>query len=483
MRCDWRGNLLSRARHLPLLAAGLLFGAAGCVQGPNYSRPVVEVPSSYRFSTSGEVRVSSAWTGSWWHELDDPRLDALVAEALAKNRDLEVATARVDEFAAILAGTKAQAYPQIGYDLTGTRSRASEEKIPSIVSPLSTTFSALLSASWEIDLWGRIRRETEASRANLLATEEARRGVILTIISSVVSSYVTLLDLDERLRIAQATLEGRRRWVELFRARLNKGYISDFEMAQAEAEYEATAAAIPPLKQAIATQEDALSVLLGRNPGAIVRDRTLDTIRLPRIPAGLPSDLLSQRPDILQAEQQLVASNALIGAARALYFPRVSLTGIAGFASSALRSLFSGPAHTWTFTGDVAGPIFTGGGIVAANRQAEARRDQSLALYQKTIQDAFRDVDDSLAEIQNSYETQESLSRQVQSLQEGLRLATLRYDNGYTDYINVLDTERGLYNAQLSLTEARGDRYRAVVSLYRALGGDWVPQQSASVRE
>lgn len=463
-------------------AIALGVSLSGCVQGPNYSRPRVEVPPAYRFSTIDETEQARLAKDAWWREMGDPKLDALVAEALASNRDLKVATARVAEFDAILLGTKAQAYPQIGYDLSANRARASEDKIPSFVKPLSTTFSALLTASWEIDLWGRIRRETEAAKANLFATEEARRGVMLTLISSVISSYVTLLDLDERLRIAEVTLDGRRQWVDLFRARLKRGYISDFEMTQALAEYESTAASIPDLKQAIATQEDALSVLLGRNPGAITRDRTLDTLRLPTVPSGLPSELLVQRPDILQAEQQLIASNALIGVARALYFPRITLTGVAGFASSALKNLFSGPSRTWSFTGDVAGPIFTGGGLTSANRQAEARRDQSLALYEKTIQDAFRDVDDSLAEVQNSHELQETLARRVVWLQEGVRLANLRYDNGYTDYINVLDTERGLYNAQLSLTQARGDRYRAVVSLYRALGGDWL-QQPPSARQ
>src|SRR3954470_3440297 len=264
-------------------AAVLLCFATGCVQGPNYTRPPIAVPSAYRFS-SPELRAQSETAiGDWWIHMGDKQLDSLVQEALANNRDLRVATARVNEFAAILEGTKSQAFPQIGYDLSANRARASEEKIPSFVDPLSSTFAALLTASWEIDLWGRIRRETEASRANLLATEEARRGVGLTIISSVIAGYVTLLDLDERLRVAQATAEGRRQSVALFRARLKRGYISDFEMTQAEAEYESTLAAIPGLKQAIATQENALSVLIGRNPGPIVRNSGFDALHLPRI--------------------------------------------------------------------------------------------------------------------------------------------------------------------------------------------------------
>jgi multidrug efflux system outer membrane protein len=453
-----------------------------CVQGPNYSRPNVAVPAAYRVQINPAVASAAPSIAPWWHQLGDERLNALVAKALASNQDLKVATARVDEFAAILAGTRAQAIPQVGYALSASRSRASEEKIPAFVDPLSSSFGSLLSASWEIDLWGRIRRETEASRANLFATEDARHGVILTLISSVVIGYVTLIDLDERLRVAEATVEGRRQSVELFRARLERGYISDFEMRQVQAEYESTLAAIPVLKQAIATQENALSVLLGTNPSPIARSHGLASLTLPIVPGGLPSDLLTQRPDIRQAEQQLVASNALIGAARALYFPRISLTTAAGFASSALGSLFSGAARTWTLTGDVAGPIYTGGGITAANRQAEARRDQSLAAYEHTIQNAFRDVDDSLANVRHTDELEQTLDRRVQFLGDGVRLAVLRYENGYSDYLDVLDTERGLFNAQLSLTEARGDRYRALVGLYRALGGDWLPSP-ASIRQ
>ncbi|MFL6733886.1 MAG: TolC family protein, partial [Sphingomicrobium sp.] len=192
--------------------------------------------------------------------------------------------------------------------------------------------------------------------------------------------------------------------------------------------------------------------------------------------------LLTRRPDILQAEQQLIAANALIGVARALYFPRISLTSLAGFASGALRNLFTGPAQTWSFTGDVTGPIYTGGGITAANRQAEARRDQSLANYELTIQNAFRDVDDSLANVRHTSESEQTLDRRVRALVEGLRLAKLRYENGYSDYLDVLDTERGLFNAQLSLTEARGDRYRAAAGLYRALGGDWVREPVGVVK-
>jgi len=450
-----------------------LVAASGCVQGPDYQKPTVEVPAAYRFADGAFLASAPAGTEAWWGSFGDPVLDELVREALANNRDLRIATARVDEFAAILAGTRSQAFPQVGYGLSGNRSRTSEEKIPDIVDPLSTTWSSLVSASWEIDLWGRIRRETEAARANLLATEEARRGVILTIISSVVLSYITLLDLDEQLRVTEATAEGRRKNVQLFEIRLKGGWISEFEMSQVRGEYEGALAQIPPYHQAIATQENALSVLIGRNPGPIARGRSLAGLHAPPIPSGLPSDLLIRRPDIMAAEQSLIASNALIGAARALFFPSISLTAGFGFVSTALKNLFTGPARTWSFTGDVAGPIYTGGGLTAAVDQAEARRDQSLANYEKVIQDAFRDVEDALADIRNTRESQQILERRVATLQRGLDLAVQRYENGYSSYIDVLDTERSLFSAQLQLAAAKGDYQRAIVNLYRALGGDW----------
>lgn len=474
-------------RNSSCLAALALCLTAGCVQGPDYEKPTVEVPAGYRFGDQAYLINTSTDGHYWWNAYRDPYLDALVREALASNRDLRIATARVDEFAAILAGTRSQGLPQVGYGLSGTRSRASEQIIPDIVDPLSTNFSAVLTASWEIDLWGRIRRETEAARANLLATEEARRGVTLTLISSVISGYVNLLDLDAQLRVATATADGRKESVDLFETRLAGGWVSEFEMSRVRGEYESALAQIPPLKQGIATQEHALSVLVGRNPGPIARSGDPGQLYSPVVPAGLPSDLLLRRPDILQAEQQLIASNALIGSARALFFPRISLTGLLGLASPSLGKLFTGDARTWSFTGDVAGPIYTGGGLTAAVDQATARREQSLANYELVIQNAFRDVEDSLADLRHSAELRDALQRNVTALRRGVELANERYDNGFSDYLEVLDTERSLFAAELQLASARGDYHRALVSLYRALGGDWTDadydaQAAASVK-
>jgi multidrug efflux system outer membrane protein len=414
----------------------------------------------------------------WWRAFGDDELNALVTEGLATNHDLRIATARVQEFAAIAVTTRAQGLPQVGYGASASRQRASQNAtpLPPGANPTANNYAAFLSASWELDLWGRIRRQNEAAQANLFATEEARLGVALTLVSTIVSGYITLLDLDRQLEVSQATLDGRKATVDVFQIRLDGGAVSEFEMMQVTAEYETAAASIPVLRQAIAQQEHALSVLVGRNPGPIRRGHRLMELKVPPVPAGLPSDLIDRRPDILQAEQQLVAANALIGAARALYFPSVALTASGGVASRDLDNLFSGPSHTWSFVGQLLGPIFAGGAIKAANQQAEARRDQALEAYQQTIQGAFRDVDDALVAIQQKKALIASLQRQVTALKRAVVLTRERYDNGYTDYLEVLDTERSLFSSELSLSAALGDGYQALVDLYRALGGDWINQ-------
>lgn len=460
----------------PVLLLGSLAPLAGCVQGPDYERPAVAVPDEFRFRDA--TAPFAADPGVWWQAFGDPTLDALVDEALASNRDLRIATARVDEAAAIVGGTRAQGLPQVGYGVQASRQRTSEPGSAPFVGDTRSSLGGVLAASWEIDLWGRIARETEAARANLLATEQARRGVTLTLISSVIVGYLNLLDLDERLRISEETVAGRKRYVELFEVRLRGGVISDFEMAQVRAEYETTLATLPELRRQIALQEDALSVLLGRNPGPVARPTTLDRLVRPEVPGGLPSELLTRRPDILQAEQNLVASNAMIGAVRAQYFPRISLTSVLGLASAALGGLFSGSARTWSFAGEIAGPIYTGGGLEAATAQTLARRDQALAAYELTVQNAFRDTDDALVSLQTAGEVEDIQRRRVRSLETGVRLAHERYENGYSDTLDVLDTERGLLNAQLAHAAARADRYRALVSLYRALGGDWIDERA-----
>ncbi|WP_457097817.1 efflux transporter outer membrane subunit [Lysobacter sp. P5_B9] len=457
--------------------AFLACAGTGCVLGPDYVRPTIDAPGAYRFQGAEAPTISTlADVAPWWQGFHDEALDSLVREGLANNRDLRVAVARVDEFAARLAAVHGEAYPQVGYGASASRQRASTRgatPFPSGVDPISESYSAGLSASWELDLWGRIRRDTEAARADLLATDHARRGVALTLVASIVVGYINLLDLDRQLKVSEDTVTGRKASVDLFRTRLEGGVISDFEMQQVVAEYESAVAAIPQLERVIAQQEDALSVLVGRNPGPIVRAQSLKSLGMPAVPGDLPAELLERRPDILQAEQQLAAANARIGVARALYFPSISLTGTGGFASADLDSLFTGPARTWSFVGQLLGPLFAGGSIKATNQQAEARREQALAVYESTIQNAFRDVDDFLIAVRTTREVEASLDRRVTALLRGVELARIRYDNGYSDYLEVLDTERSLFSAQLALSGAQGDSYRAMVGLYRAMGGDW----------
>lgn len=464
----------SRDRHprpfRVLFGAALLCAVSGCVLGPDYARPPLDVPADYRYGAMMEGAAPIATlpaVAAWWQGLGDPELDALVQEALDANHDLRIAASRVEEFAARVTSTHAQGLPQVGYAAGAGRQRAG----PNVT---ASNFSSLLSASWELDLWGRLRREDEAARANLLGSEQARLGVALTLVSAVVASYVTLLDFDRRLEIAQATLAGRDESVDLFQMRLDGGAVSEFEMALVTAEYESAASAIPELQQAITEQEHALSLLLGRNPGPIRRGSTLAELVPTPVPAGLPSDLIARRPDILQSEQNLVAANALVGAARALYFPQLSLTGAGGHASSELDELFAGDSRIWSFSGQLLGPIFSAGAIQAANEQADARRDQALFAYQKTVQSAFRDVDDALSAIATNDELVGSLGRRVAALRRAVELARERYDNGYTDYLDVLDAERALFAAELGLTAAFGDGHRARIDLYRALGGDWI---------
>lgn len=447
---------------------------AACTLGPDYTRPKVDVPANFRFA---DTEMSTVANASWWQQFDDPVLNDLIATALANNKDVKVAAARVDQFRAQFVQTRSQLFPQISAGFDAQRQRLPQSQaalLPRGVSPVNNAFDASLGVSWEIDLFGRIRRETESARASVLSTVEGRRATILALVASVATSYVNLRALDAQLEIAKATTQSRKSSVDVFTLRFNGGEISQMELAQSQSEYEATAAAIPQLEAQIAQQEDALSVLLGQNPGPIARGRPIDQLMPPVLPAGLPSDLLERRPDVLEAEQNLVAANALIGAARALYFPQISLTGVLGTQSAQLSNLFTGPTKFWTLAGSVAQPIFTAGNITGQVQAAEAQQQQALYTYEKTVQTAFQEVDDTLIGLQKSREQLAAQSRQVDALSTYSRMARLRYEGGYTSYIEVLDAERSLFDAQLSVTQTRGVVLNSLVTLYKAMGGGWV---------
>lgn len=463
-------------RKIVFLLSFILF-ASSCMVGPNYQRPQVDSPQTWRFEDREAKDLANT---AWWEQFKDPMLNELIQIALRENKDVQIAAARVEQFAGQYSTTRAALFPQIGAGASAGRQRVSELTGPTPLegqgNPTFSNYEIFLNASWEIDLWGKLRRATEAARANLLSTEEARMTVILTLVSSVANSYINLRDLDKQLEITKQTAKNYKEGYDIFKLRFQYGIVSEIEVTQAKSQYEQALANIPFFEKAIAQQENALSVLLGRNPGPIQRGKTIDELMLPAVPAGLPSDILVNRPDIRQAEQNLISANANIGVAKALYFPSISLTGLLGLASNDLSDLFKGPAKTWSWAVPVAAPIFTGGAIGGQVKSAEAVQQQALITYQQAIQTAFREVDDALIDQKRTREQLDALVQQVGSLRTYANLAWLRYENGYTSYLEVLDAESRLYNAELAYTQTQGILFQALVNLYKAMGGGWVTE-------
>ena len=447
---------------------------SGCMVGPVYRRPSVETPQSWRFE---EKEAKGIVNTAWWQQFNDPELNELIGIALRENKDLKIAAARLDEFIGKYAVTRAALFPQVVANAGPERERTTElgqEPLPAGTPNPFYQYQVSLSASWEIDLWGKLRYATEAAHAALLSTEEARRSIILSLVTSVANSYVNLRDLDRQLDIARRTAKLREESYHIFNIRFHAGYVSELELSQAKSDLEQVLATIPPLEKSIAQQENALCLLLGRNPGPIPRGKSIDDLGMPAVPAGLPSDLLSQRPDIRQAEQNLISANAQIGVARAQYFPEISLTGMFGWESTKLSSLFSGPARIWSWAVPATAPIFTGGAIAGQVKEAEAIQKETLLQYQQVIQNAFRDVEDSLVDQHRTRDQLEALRRQVDALRTYARVAKLRYDNGYTSYIEVLDAQRNLFSAELNYAQTQGTLFQSLVNLYKAMGGGWI---------
>jgi multidrug efflux system outer membrane protein len=454
-----------------------VFLVSGCMVGPDYKRPTLDMPQSWRFE---DAAVKDAANTAWWGQFHDPVLNDLIRIALQENKDVKIAAARVEQFLGQYGTTRAALFPQVGAGASASRQRASLRTGPS---PLESApnvdrtynnYDVNLNAYWEIDLWGKLRRATEAARADLLSTEEARRAVILTLVSSVAGSYVNLRDLDKQLEIAKQTAGVREESYKLFKLRFEGGIISELELSQVKSEYEEALARIPFYEKFVSQQENALSVLLGRNPGSIPRGKSIDEMVLPVIPAGLPSDLLANRPDIRQVEQNLVAANANIGVAKAQYFPTISLTGLLGYASNDLSKLFTSSGFNWAYGAPITAPIFTAGAIAGQVKSAEAVQQQLVVRYQQAIQTAFREVDDALVDQKRSREQLEIQGQQVGTLRQYARIARLRFDEGYTSYVEVLDAERSLFNAQLSYAQTQGTIFQSLVNVYKAMGGGWV---------
>ena len=467
---------------LILLAAFSLFG---CMMGPNYQRPAVDTPQTWRFEDKEAKDVANT---AWWEQFGDPVLNDLIQTALKRKQGRQDSRRKGGRVHRTVWHYTCRALSpdrrRCGlWQTAGKRTDRAEPLEDIGANPTFNSSQLFLNAAWEIDLWGKLRRATEAARAELLSTEEARRTVILTLVTSVATTYIDLRDLDKQLEIAKQTVKSREDSYDLFQKRFQGGVISELELSQVKSEYEQALSTVPQFEKNIAQEENFLSTLLGRNPGQIARGKTIDQLTLPAVPAGLPSDILVNRPDIRQAEQNLIAANANIGVAKSLYFPTISLTGLFGWASNDLHDLFKGPAKTWSWAVPATMPIFTAGAIAGQVKAAEAIQQQALLSYQQSIQTAFREVDDALIDQKKTREQIAAQGRQVDALRNYARIARLRYDNGYTSYIEVLDAERSLFNAELTYTQTQGVLFLSLVNLYKSMGGGWVVTAEGLTKE
>lgn len=457
-------------RILPLLL--LTVTLAGCTTvGPDYQRPETDIPSAWRSATPPAGQPVDT---EWWQAFADPVLSGLVDQAVLGNRDLLLATVRVDQYLALLDTTRAQFFPQVGYALGANRQDNAIPPLSTTNPPAYSTFQATLNVAWELDLWGRIRRADEAARAQVLATEEDRRAVLISLISNVASSYITLRGYDRQLEIARETSQSYEETRRIFRLRHRHGTISGIELKQIESQYENAAQAIPQIEALIARQEHLLSILLGKNPGAIPRGKELDEFSTPSLPVVLPLSLLDRRPDIRQAEYQLMAANARIGEAKALYFPTISLSGLLGRQSSELSDLFRSGGGFWSLGGSVAGSLISFGAVSGQVGHAEALARQAVLRYEQTIQEAFREVEDALVSTLKFNEQLQAQRRQIEILSEYARLSRLTFENGSNTYLQVLDAERALFSAQLNLIQTKVNVLDSTIKFYRSLAGEWI---------
>ncbi len=452
---------------------------AGCTVGPDYRRPVVTPPTSFR----GAVAAATAGQASladlkWFDVFQDERLQDLVRTALEHNHDLREAIARVEAARANLGIIRADQFPTIDAGAEGATVRSSAGgavRLPpgaDQTREFGTVGLSLL--SFELDIWGRLRRATEAARADLLATDHIRQAVTTTLVSDVATAYFNLLELDMELAIAKRTLSVRERSLALIQSRERGGLGTLLEVRQGEQLVHGAAQVIPDIEQQMEQTENQISLLLGRSPSAVTRGRALtEQPQPPSVPAGLPSSLLDRRPDIRAAEQSLIAANANIGVARAAYFPRITLTGLLGFQSDQLSSLFTGPARVWQFVPQVTQPVFNGGRIRSNVRLAEAQEEIAVIHYDRVIQTAFREVSDSLVQYQKVREIRAKQELLVGTLQDRSRLSYVRYEGGIDTLLNALDADRDLFESELRLAQTRRNELLALVQLYRALGGGW----------
>jgi len=451
------------------------FLATGCTVGPDYKKPTVSVPGTYRglaAEETGGSEAASLGDQKWWEVFQDQQLQSLIRTALQQNYDVRIAGARILQAQAQLGITRADQFPSVSAGAGISDQRSARGKFfPAFE---GSTGNVNVSAGWELDFWGKFRRATEAARANLLASESARQEVILTLVANVSGAYFQLRALDLELEISRRTLASRKESLRLTSILSDRGSTSLLDVRQAEQLVFTAAAEIPSLEQQIEQEENLISILLGKNPDTVARGQALtEQVRPPSVPAGLPSSLLERRPDIREAEQELIAANAQIGVAKAAYFPQISLSGTAGFQSAALTNLFSGPAGTWNFGASLAQPIFTAGRLRSNVRLAEAQQQATLLFYQQTIQGAFRSVSDALIAYRKTREFREQQELLFGSAQDAARLSHMRYSGGVTGYLEVLTNETNAFSAELGLVQAQFNELLALVQLYESLGGGW----------
>jgi len=456
------------------IAGILTLTLTGCTVGPNYHRPSVQTPTVYRDlreSPQAQEQGASFADLPWWQVFQDPQLQELIRTALKQNYDMQLATERINAERAQLSITRSQLFPQA--QASGNFTGGKEQNFQS-----KSNFLALTAdAAFQLDLFGKLRRETEAARAQVLATEDAQRTVMLTLVSDVASDYFNLLELDLELQITRDTAKTQEDSVKLTSFRLDHGVAIKLDVLQAQQVLDTANTQIPDLERQIAQEEDAISILIGDYPHGVPRGNPLVEQALPpEVPAGLPSALLERRPDIREAEQTLIAANAEIGVAKASFFPQISLTGSGGGSfgrSTVFSSLMSSQTSIWSYGAQVSQPIFAGGAIRGTLHLAESQHEQALIAYKQAIQHAFGDVSDALIAYQKFHEVRTGQEQVVGDLEESVRLSNMRYQGGTTTYLEVLDGQRSLFAAQLTLAEARGNEYQSLVQLYRALGGGW----------
>jgi multidrug efflux system outer membrane protein len=470
---------LRRALVALLAVSGTLAVACAAV-GPNYKRPDLAPPPAYRYAAETQAAASLADV-PWWQVFDDEALQTLIRDSITHNLDLRIAIARVQEARALSGVAKSFMYPEINATAGYTGDQVSRNaQPPGAVQGADRTYnntSLGVGLAWELDLFGRLRRNNEAAFARYLATEEGRRAVLVSLVSDVASSYFLLRDLDLQLEIARRTLKLNEQTVTYYTQRLGGGVSNRLEVDQAQSNRAITAASIPEIERQIAVLENAISVLAGRPPGAIARGRTLDEAHVPpTIPVGVPAALLERRPDVLQAERLLVASNADVGAAKALFYPTISLTGAFGTVSGDLGDLLKGDSVIWSIGAGLFQPLFNGHRIKRNYEAAQARFDQAVAQYQQAALNSYREVADALVTIEKLAVIRTEQESGVVALRDAAQLSRQRYEAGLSTYLEILTADQQLFQQELALARTRGDQLRAIAQLYRALGGGWQPE-------